>query len=62
MYKAVCRHDGTSEDITYCDKDSDAHGGDTKVAEITGWINGSVGPAYMTVFYEMPCEVPDGNN
>ena len=62
VYKAVCRHDGTSEDITYCDKDSDAHGGDTKVAEITGWINGSGGPTYMTVFYEMPCEVPDGNN
>jgi hypothetical protein len=59
VYKAVCRHDGTSEEITYCAKDSAAQGGDTKVAEITGWINGSGGPTYMTVFYQMPCEVPD---
>jgi hypothetical protein len=50
VYKVVCRHDGTHEKITYCDKDSAAQGGDTKVAEITGWINRSGGPTYMTVF------------
>jgi hypothetical protein len=59
VYRAVCRHDGTHEEITYCDKDSAAQGGDTKVAEITGWINGAGGPTYMTVFYQMPCEIPD---
>jgi hypothetical protein len=27
-------------------------GGDTKIAEIQGWINGEGGPTYMTVFYQ----------
>ena len=62
VYRAVCRHDGTSEEITYCDKDSAAQGGDTKVAEITGWINGAGGPTYMTVFYQMACEIPDNGD
>jgi hypothetical protein len=62
VYKAACRHDGTHEEITYCDKDSAALGGDTKVAEITGWINGAGGPTYMTIFYQMPCEVPDNGD
>jgi hypothetical protein len=62
VYKAVCKHDGTSEEIVYCGKDRAALGGDTKVAEISGWINGEGGPTYMTVFYQMPCEVPDGGN
>jgi type II secretory pathway pseudopilin PulG len=62
VYKAVCRHDGTHEEITYCDKDSAARGGDTKVAEVTGWINGAGGPTYMTVFYQMPSEVRDNGD
>jgi hypothetical protein len=59
VYNVVCRHDSTHEEITYCGKDQDALGGDTKVAEIQGWINGEGGPTYMAVFYQMPCEVPD---
>ena len=59
VYNAICRHLGTSEELVYCGKDRAALGGDTKVAEISGWINGEGGPTYMTVFYQMPCEVPD---
>src|SRR5712691_4740116 len=45
VYNAVCRHDGTHEELVYCGKDRAALGGDTKVAEISGWINGEVGCA-----------------
>ncbi len=54
-----CKHDGASEEITYCGPLRDAKGQPTKFAEIEGWINGEGGPTYMTVAYQMPCEVPD---
>jgi hypothetical protein len=59
VLSAHCRHDGTSEEITYCGPLRSAQGQPTKVAEIEGWINGQGGPTYMTIVYQMPCEVPD---
>jgi hypothetical protein len=59
VLSARCRHDGSSEEITYCGALRSAQGQPTKFAEIEGWINGQGGPTYMTVLYQMPCEVPD---
>ena len=57
-----CRHDGTHEEITYCGPLRSALGQPTKFAEIEGWINGEGGPTYMTVAYQMPCEIPNESN
>jgi hypothetical protein len=54
-----CRYDGTHEGITYCGPLRAAKGQPTRFAEIEGWINGEGGATYMTVAYQMPCEVPD---
>lgn len=59
VYDGKCWFDGTHEGIVVCGKDEDAGGSDTDIAEIRGWINGAGGITHMTVFYLMPCEVPD---
>lgn len=59
VLSASCRHEGTHEEITYCGPLRSALGQPTKFAEIEGWINGQGGPTYMTVYYQMPCQVLD---
>lgn len=59
VLRASCAHAGASEEITYCGPLRSALGQPTKTAEIEGWLNGGGGPTTMTVFYQMPCEVPD---